>query len=353
MNRLDKLNDRTDAEKWAHPELQQAFAAAETPNPMFEQIYNPEIPFEKRKADNESAYEAIMAAAPSPDPEKNKKYDILGCPEEPDTSVSIMVAKPGKIKKKKLPCILHIAAGGLYACYNPYPDTLAEQYDAVAVVCDYRTLFKGGCYPATINDLHATYQWVVEHADELGVDSDKIVINGISSGGHLALALCHRLKRYGYHPRGCVAEVPIPDERTIYNSSKRVQNWGGRELYASGQAWLGYRNANAASVPAEAFANHAEPEDCIGLPPTFIHTCDSEVATDPDMAYASKLIRAGVYVDLHVWGGCNHAAMTFEESSLNRSEYGQFYCDLKKKQIQDCFRYDLRRQWIEEELKED
>lgn len=352
MSVLDKLNNRTDAEKWAHPELLQAFAGAETPNPMFEQIYNPEIPFEQRKKEVVGAYEMAMSAAP-PDMQKNHRYEVPGCPEEPETGTFVLVARPEHTEKKKLPCILTIAAGGLYACYMPYPDGMAEKYGAVVVSCNYRTIFTGGGYPATINDVHAAYKWIVDNADMIGVDPDKIVIQGMSSGGHLALALCHRLKKYDYHgyqPRGCIAEVPITDERTIYNSSKRIQNWGGRELYASCQTWLGYRHANAASVPAEAFANHASEEECIGLPPTFIHTCDSEVATDPDMCYVSKLIRAGVYTDFHVWGGCNHAAMGFEEASPEKSEYGQLYLDLKKKQIKDCFKYDLRRKWIHQML---
>lgn len=52
-----------------------------------------------------------------------------------------------------------------------------------------------------INDLHATYVWMVKHAEELHIDSDRIILIGNSSGGHLATALSSRLKRYGFQPR--------------------------------------------------------------------------------------------------------------------------------------------------------
>jgi len=357
MSKLEKLYDRTDAEKWAHPEMEEGFAAGEMSDSKLDlvgMVYNTEIPFEKRKAEHDNLLNVLewFPASSGYDPKVATTYEIPGCPEEPQTGASAIVFQPQNVNKKKLSCIVYLAPGGLHVCMDFAIDCakMANDAGAVVVCCKYRTIYDGGGYPETINDLHAIYKWVVENAEEIGINPDKIVVRGSSSGGHLALALCHRLKRYGYQPRGCVAEVPIPDDRTVYPSSKRIQDWGGAEVFASSQAWLTYKNANPATVPPEAFANHATAEDCIGLPPTFIHTTDSEVSVDPDMEYASKLIQAGVYTDIHVWGGGNHNGFAIAERMPDKSEYVQLYMDEVLRQIKDCFKYDLRRQWIADEL---
>src|ERR1039458_6386130 len=52
-------------------------------------------------------------------------------------------------------------------------------------------------FPAGLNDCVAGLKWVHEHADELGIDSSKIVIAGESGGGNLSIASVLKLKREG------------------------------------------------------------------------------------------------------------------------------------------------------------
>lgn len=355
MSRLNQLNNRTEGEKWAHPELVDVYNTMECVGNLMDTTLNLKLPFEDRKKMNEELITAVEAMFPPKDEKRCTRYNIPGCPEEPETSSYVTVTFPEKKRKKKLPCVIYIPGGGLTACMECSFDSieLADRVDAVVVVCGYRTIYSNGGYPETINDVHAAYIWVIENAEKLGINPDKIVIHGASSGGHLSLALCHRLKRYNYHgyePRGCVALVPICDERTIYPSSKRTISFGGQELYTSSLAWLGIEQANSALVPREAFANHATAEECIGLPPTFIHTTEHEVSVDADMSYVSKLIQAGVYTDFHVWGGAGHSTLGYAVIPEERSPYAQLYLDELTKQITDCFKYDLRRKWIEEEV---
>lgn len=355
MSLLDKLNDRTQGDKWSHPELLEVYNIMEARGNHLETTLNTELPFEERKELNDKMIEAVRAMFPSKDESRCQRYDIPGCPEEPETGTYVTVTYPEKGRKKKLPCVIYIAGGGLTACMECSFDSieLSDRVGSVVVVCGYRGIYDNGGYPATVNDVHAAYIWVVDNADKLGINPDKIVIHGASSGGHLSLALCHRLKRYNYHghePRGCIALVPICDERTIYPSSKRIISFGGPELYASSLAWLGDRQANSAVVPREAFANHATAEECVGLPPTFIHASEHEVSVDPDMSYVSKLIQAGVYTEFHVWGGAGHSTLGYAVIPEDRGPYAQLYLDTLTKEMCDCFKYDLRRKWIEEEL---
>ena len=50
-----------------------------------------------------------------------------------------------------------------------------------------RLIFKGHQYPDAINDLQRAIQHVREHAEEYGVDPNRIGVMGFSAGGHLAV----------------------------------------------------------------------------------------------------------------------------------------------------------------------
>ena len=56
-------------------------------------------------------------------------------------------------------------------------------------------------------------------------------------------------------------------------------------------------------VPAEAFPGRATVEECVGLPPTFIHAMINDNGLDQTSEYISKLSAAGVYCEMHAWGG--------------------------------------------------
>lgn len=58
----------------------------------------------------------------------------------------------------------------------------------VGVVPDYRTHSRFGTSPlAAVADARAALRWVQDHADALGLDTDRIAVGGNSAGGHVAL----------------------------------------------------------------------------------------------------------------------------------------------------------------------
>ena len=66
---------------------------------------------------------------------------------------------------------------------------LAKKYGAVVISPEYRLAGKAP-YPAALEDCHAALLYLKEHATELGVRSDQIMVGGESAGGGLAAALC-------------------------------------------------------------------------------------------------------------------------------------------------------------------
>ena len=72
--------------------------------------------------------------------------------------------------------------------FAPQARHLAER-GMVAVLADYRVLNRHGTTPyEAMADAKAAIRWVRSHAAQLGVDPNRIVAAGGSSGGHLALS---------------------------------------------------------------------------------------------------------------------------------------------------------------------
>ncbi|GGC01723.1 hypothetical protein GCM10011494_20340 [Novosphingobium endophyticum] len=56
----------------------------------------------------------------------------------------------------------------------------------VAIAAEYR-LVGEAAFPAQVDDVRDAVRWVLHNAAELGVDPEKIALQGYSAGGHLAL----------------------------------------------------------------------------------------------------------------------------------------------------------------------
>ena len=353
MNK-NAFNDRNDV-KWAHPDIEAEFEAGFQPF-GFDDIFDETLPMDVRLAELERVEGSFaVEGSDTHDPERTKVCYAPGCVEEPDApEVEVVISYPSEGKRKRLPLVLEIPGGGLVTCMTPCIDTEAEAdfYGCAVATFRYRVALKGGGYPESINDCHAAYQYLLDHADELGINAKKIVVMGVSSGGHFTLALAHRLKRYGIAPRGCIALVPIVDDRMSYFSSRYFcDGWGAGQTYVSSRIWA--RNQNPALLPPEAFPNHATVEECVGLPPTFIHSCEHDSGMGPQLEYAAKLLEAGVYTSIIVWPGSNHdglnsaAFLCFDEETSG--EYPRQLRNTFKFQVADLIKHDHSRPWTLEE----
>lgn len=81
----------------------------------------------------------------------------------------------------------------------------AAERGMLGVAPDYRTKLRFGTSPLeAVADGRAALRWIEDHADELGIDRERIVVGGNSAGGHLALwtAITHT------PPGSAAAEAP-------------------------------------------------------------------------------------------------------------------------------------------------
>ena len=238
-----------------------------------------------------------------------------------DRKMNMYVFRPANYNEdEKTPVIYFIHGGGYHFC-NTGTDGdkmqgVADGSNVTVVSPDYTlTLDPSYKYPMELEEVYAGLLYVYQHADELKVDTDNIIIEGESAGGGLAARLVLYNRDRGEVPvKGQVLIYPMLDYRTggeedIYNNeyagefiwTKENNVFGWNKLIEGQEAKLTDEEMIYFS-PAVATA-----EQLKGLPETFMIVGSIDLFCDEDMDYARKLMEAGVFTELYVEPGVPHA----------------------------------------------
>ncbi|MFC8277519.1 alpha/beta hydrolase [Streptomyces sp. NPDC057271] len=233
---------------------------------------------------------------------------VPGAPGGPD--VTLVSARPAGITRP-LPLLYYMHGGGMIMGNAPSVlpgvlDAWAVTLELAVISVEYR-LAPHAPYPGPVEDCYAGFVWAAEHAAELGVDPDRVLVGGKSAGGGLAaaLALLNR-DRGGPRPIGQLLLCPMLDDRGDTFSSHQmagVDTWDRTSNTTAWQALLGDLYG-ASDVPP--YAAPARATDLSGLPPAYIDVGSTETFRDEAVAYADAIWRAGGQAELHVWPGAFH-----------------------------------------------
>ena len=170
---------------------------------------------------------------------------------------------------------------------------------------------------------------MADHAAELGIDTGRIAIYGPSAGGGLAIATTlMAIDRNG--PKLCfvMAIYPMIDDRHITPSSHQITALGAWDRDTSIEAWEAYLGGKE----ADHYAAPIRREDVTGFPPTFIDVGTEDAFRDEDIAFASKLLAAGIPTELHVYPGAFHGSEEIAPTSeLNQRILGRRMSALAEK----------------------
>ena len=240
-----------------------------------------------------------------------KEVMVPGSKHETDApDVKMYVTAPKERPAEPLPLLYSIHGGGLVMGSAMMEIPLLLGYAAQGMQCvivqpEYR-LAPEHLYPAAIEDCYAGLVWAVENAEELGIDPDRVVILGGSTGGTLTASLAHLARdRGGPAISAQVMLFPILEDRPMSKSYKftSLDNWKPGTSRLSWQAYLGDLFGRTDLPPYAVPGRAIEFED---LPPAIIHVAELDHDRDDVLDYAQNLLDAGVYTELHLWGGTCH-----------------------------------------------
>lgn len=208
------------------------------------------------------------------------------------------------------PAIYHTHGGGMilgdYRTGLEDQLNLAQSIGAAVVSVEYR-LAPEAPHPAPVEDCYAGLVWTAEHADELNIDPDRIVITGASAGGGLAAAVALLARdRGGPALFGQMLLCPMLDDRNDTPSAVQMAGLGVWTQADNAFGWDALLGAARGSDAVPPYAAPARATDLSGLPPAFIDVGSAETFRDEDVTYASRIWQAGGRAELHVWPGGFH-----------------------------------------------
>ena len=143
-----------------------------------------------------------------------------------DHKIRLLVLRPLERHPHPVPGVLWVHGGGYQSgtaeeIFGTRALSLVVKFGAVLIAPNYR-LSRHHPYPAALQDCYTALLWLKEHAEELGVRSDQIMVGGESAGGGMAAALCMLARDRG--------EVNIATRRLQRITTPRtgIQNATGR-----------------------------------------------------------------------------------------------------------------------------
>lgn len=209
------------------------------------------------------------------------------------------------------PGMLFIHGGGMVlgsvAGEDPTATMLCDALGAVVVSVEYR-LAPEYPHPAPMEDCYAVLAWMGKCTDELGVDPDRLVVYGGSAGGGLAIATALLARdRGGPSLRFMMPIYPMIDDRNTTASSHEILDVGIWDRSGNEEAWGWYLGG----AEADGYAAPTRAADLSGLPPAYIDVGTVDLFRDEDIAFAQRLMAAGVPCELRVHPGAYHASETF------------------------------------------
>lgn len=261
---------------------------------------------------------------PLPTPEENgttlERRHVPGPKGAP--TIELHIYHPGDAARP-LGCIYHIHGGGYVMgaakSLEAIHRNIVSQLGCALVSVDYR-LAPETPHPGPVEDCYAGLAWLFDHAEELGVDRARIGVMGESAGGGLAAALALLARDRGEYrlafqhltypmldDRTCTAADPHPHAgEFVWTPASNVFGW---------TALLGHEPGIDGVSP---YAAAARATDLAGLPPTYIMTGALDLFVEEDIAYAQRLIRAGVPTELHVFPGAFHGFNVYPAADVTQ-----------------------------------
>ncbi|MBE7078118.1 MAG: alpha/beta hydrolase [Clostridiales bacterium] len=236
---------------------------------------------------------------------ETKRYHVQSADGE---KIGCFLISPKGIEGKT-PCLIYIHGGGFVLPAAGYHYKNAMQY-AKEIGCkvwfiNYRLAPKHS--PSTyFDDCYFATCYLYDHAEEFGIDVNKIGIGGDSAGSALSVGVCMMARDRNHPIKFLFQMLPYPflDMRGDSESNKQFTDtpiWNSK---------LSNRVRKLVKIdkndPYYVYYSPVEMENFDGLPPAYVETAEFDCLHDDGILYAELLQKAGISVTLNETKGTIH-----------------------------------------------
>ena len=225
-------------------------------------------------------------------------------------TIKLLILRHPNPAKEKVPGVLWVHGGGYQSgsakdIFATRALSLVMKFGAVLVAPNYR-LSKKYPYPAALHDCYAALLYLKNHAEELGVRDDQIMVGGESAGGGMAVALCMLARDRGeVNIAFQMPLYPMLDDRdTPSSKDNHAPNWNTKR---NKKAWKRYLRTAYGTDIVSYYAAPARCRDYSGLPPCYTFVGDIEPFYCETVDYVHHLQEAGIKATVDVYPDWFHA----------------------------------------------
>ena len=231
--------------------------------------------------------------------------------EGPGGDLSVRIYSPASADGVALPVLLWVHGGGwvLYTVdtYDASCRGLVNKTGAIVVSPEYRRAPEA-VFPASHDDVLATYRWIAAHAAEFGGDPSRIAVGGESVGATMAAATSLQVMGAGEPmPVAQVLVYPLTTPEQYGDSMQEEAD--ARPLNRLLLNWMALHAFEG--VPERAADPRVDllslsDEQLSGLPPTLVITDERDPLRSQGEKFAQNLAAAGVTTQHVRYDGVMH-----------------------------------------------
>ncbi|MDA0709260.1 MAG: alpha/beta hydrolase [bacterium] len=185
--------------------------------------------------------------------------------------------------------------GGTQSQFHPHCHYFSSR-GLIAISAEYRVKSRHGTEPSVcVQDGKSAIRWIRNHAEDLGIDGQKVIAAGGSAGGHVAAATA-TVKKFN-EPEEDLATDCKPQALVLFNP-----------VFDNSPEGYGYDRVQAYWRDFSPMHNIDETP-----PPTvvFLGTEDKLIPTATAEAYQKRMADSGCRCDVHLYEGQGHGFFNF------------------------------------------